>query len=100
VQEVDWELEAHELSDWDEGALPTLTRFLRQHLPRASELRTDRDLSEERILQALTRCGRPVWTEHDFQLLLQRLQHAGYGWLRPSGIRAKLAQLARTLPLA
>jgi hypothetical protein len=65
-------------------------------VPYLGELRPDRDFSEEKLLQALTRKGRPTWTEQDFQILLQDLQCAGYGWIRPEGIRAKLEEFTRT----
>jgi WD40 repeat protein len=98
VQELDWELTARDPADWDEGALPLLKTFLSSHIPYRGVLRPDRDLSEERILQALTRRGDPVWSEQDFQLLIDHLQYAGYGWLHPAGVRAKLEELVRSMP--
>jgi hypothetical protein len=43
----------------------------------------------------LTRRGKPVWTEEDFEELLFGLGCAGYGWLRPDGVRRQLQQMAR-----
>jgi WD40 repeat protein/serine/threonine protein kinase len=57
--ELDWELEARELTDWDEGAQPYLEIFLTQHTPYASMLPQDREPSEQEVQQALTRRGRP-----------------------------------------
>jgi hypothetical protein len=42
---------------------------------------------------SLTRRGRPVWTEQEFQNLLYTLGCAGYGWLRPVGVRRELARM-------
>lgn len=98
--ELDWELEARDPAEWDDGALPALRTFLAQHVPYTGALRPDRSLSEEKIELALTRRGKPVWGEQDFQALLRHLQQSGYGWLRPAGVRVKLAELARTFPSA
>ncbi len=94
--ELDWELGARELTDWDEGARPYLEIFLTQHTPYASMLPQGREPSEQEVQQALTRRGRPSWSEDDFQKLIQQLQYAGYGWLRPEGVRQQLEYMART----
>jgi WD40 repeat protein/serine/threonine protein kinase len=94
--ELDWELEARELTDWDEGARSYLEIFLTQHTPYASMLPQDRKPSIQEVQQALTRRGRPSWNEDDFQKLIQQLQYAGYGWLRPEGVRKQLEHMART----
>jgi hypothetical protein len=92
--ELDWELEARDFTEWDEGALPYLEVFLTQHTPYAGGLPQDREPSEEEVQQALTRRGKPSWTEGDFQDLIRQLQYAGYGWLRPEGVRRKLEEMA------
>jgi hypothetical protein len=92
--ELDWELESHDPADWDAGAQPYLEIFLTQHVPYAGVLPQGREPSEQEIQQALTRRGRPSWTEQDFQELIRQLQYAGYGWLRPEGVRNKLEELA------
>ena len=51
--------------------------------------------SADEITQALTRRGKPVWTEEDFEDLLYTLGCAGYGWLRPEGVQRHLKQMAR-----
>jgi len=51
-------------------------------------------LTEKQISQALTRRGRAFWTEKDFQRLLYMLGCAGYGWLRPEGVRRELTKMA------
>jgi WD40 repeat protein len=65
--ELDWEFDAPEAADWDPGATPHLDAFLRH-------------------------CG-PQWTNRDFATLLHRLEDAGYGWLRASGVRAQLDRM-------
>jgi WD40 repeat protein len=111
---LDWELEDSPPADWHEGALPYLEMFLALHTPYAARLcgdrkRTVKELmqlpltrlfrsapTEEEVAQALTRRGKPSWTENDFQDLLFTLGCAGYGWLRPEGVRRKLEQMARS----
>jgi hypothetical protein len=117
---LDWELGDQQPAEWDEGARPYLETFLTLHTPYAADWVQDRRRTvkeimhlplsrlfkstptEEEIAEALTRPealirgGRPRCTEKDFQGLLHLLGCAGYGWLRPEGVRSKLKQLART----
>jgi WD40 repeat protein len=51
-------------ADWDEGAQPYLDIFRKVH---------------------------PNYTEKDVQRFLTELQYRGYGWLRPEGVRKRLA---------
>jgi predicted Zn finger-like uncharacterized protein len=113
---LDWELEDNQPADWNEGARPYLEMFLSLHTPYAAQLpqdrkRTMKDIvnsslarlfkagpTEEDIAQALTRRGRPFWTEEDFEDLLYTLGCAGYGWLRPEGVRRQLEQMSRKWP--
>ncbi|MEU9507387.1 protein kinase [Micromonospora sp. NPDC048170] len=66
--ELDWELEARAVADWDDGATPYLEMFLRRYGPQ--------------------------WTTHNVDVLLRRLQDVGYGWLRPDGVLARLDRMA------
>jgi WD40 repeat protein len=96
IWELDWDLEDRAPADWDEGARPHLLMFLSAHTPYAAELPQSREPTEEEIRLALTRRGRPAWTESDFRDLLYTLGCAGYGWLRPEGVRRELESMART----
>jgi WD40 repeat protein len=87
---LDWELEENEPADWDEGARPYLDVFLRGHRPYGSALPRDRQPTDEEVTRALTRRGKPEWSEEDFQGFLYTLGCAGYGWLRPEGVRQEL----------
>jgi WD40 repeat protein len=87
---LDWELEDRLPADWDEGARPHLENFLVLHTPYAATLPTDHVPTHEEVTLALTRQGTPIWTEEDFQNLLYTLGCAGYGWLRPEGVRHQL----------
>jgi WD40 repeat protein len=93
--ELDWDYEFPDPADWDDGARPYLETFLTLHTPYAAPLPQDREPLEEEIVLALTRRGKPSWTEEDFQGLIRQLQYAGYGWLRPEGVRAELERTAR-----
>ncbi len=93
---LDWNIEIPEPADWDEGARPFLNAFLRRQQPYAGELPADREPSDEEIRLALTKTGRPVWSDDDFAALQVELQDAGYGWLRPQGVQAELERMADT----
>jgi WD40 repeat protein/serine/threonine protein kinase len=111
----DWELADRQPADWDDGARPYLETFLAIHTPYAAEGTRDRKRSvkeimhsalsrlfkpaptEEELAESLTRRGPPRYTEKDFRALLHLLGCAGYGWLRPEGVRARLKQMARAL---
>jgi WD40 repeat protein len=104
---LDWELADTEPADWDEGARPYLEIFLSLHTPYAvppPERKRGRlplarlfqsTPNEKEITPSLTRQGPPKWTENDFQGLLRTLGYAGYGWLRPEGVRRELMRMAR-----
>jgi hypothetical protein len=92
-RELDWELAAHDLADWDEGASSYLESFLVLHTPYATELPAERKVSAQEVQQALTHRGTPTWSEEDFQCLLRQLLNFGYGWLRPEGVRRQLEQM-------
>jgi WD40 repeat protein len=103
---LDWELSDTAPTDWDEGARPYLEMFLSLHTPYALPPERKRSRSplarlfqftptEKEIAQALIRHGPPKWTENDFLGLLRTLGYAGYGWLRPEGVRHELTRMAR-----
>ena len=83
---LDWELENKEPADWDEEARHHLVNFLTLHTPYIS---TDPSHPE-----FLVRRGQPTWTEEDWQGLLYTLGCAGYGWLRPEGVKRELEKMA------
>ena len=89
------ELEEKEPADWDESARPHLENFLTLHTPYAGTLPQSREPTEEEIALALTRRGKPTWMEEDFKGLLTTLGCAGYGWLRPEGLRRELERMAK-----
>jgi hypothetical protein len=77
------ELEARELTDWDEAARPYLKMFLTLHTPAAN------------LLEKLTfRSRKPRWSDVDFTQLLTTMGAAGFGWLRPQGVQRKLEEMA------
>jgi len=94
--ELDWEFESREQADWDEGARFVLANFLTLHRPYAAELPTVRQPTEDEITRSLTRSGTPSWNESDFKQLLHTLACAGYGWLKPEGVRKELMNMAAT----
>ena len=99
---LDWELEAIESTDWDDGARRYLEIFLNCQTPYVGVLLTDREPGEEEIQRSLTRGGKPTWAHEDFNSLLETLGRMGYGWLRPEGVLAELQRMAndwKGLPL-
>lgn len=91
---LDWELADHVPAEWDPLAEPILRNFLVNATPYAAQLREDREESERRIKQALTRKGVPTWSEPDLAKLFTALGCAGYGWLRPEGVMTVLQRMA------
>ena len=90
---LDWDLEDKHPADWDEGARTYLDTFLTLHTQCAAKLPKNREPTEDEIKLALTRHGKPVWNDRDFQELLHMLGCAGYGWLRPDGVRQELEKM-------
>jgi WD40 repeat protein len=92
--ELDWEWEFPPAADWDEGARPYLESFLNLHTPYAGEIPRDHTPSEDEILLSLLHRGKPFWNEQEFDSLIRQLQYAGYGWLRPDGVKRKLEEMS------
>jgi len=92
--ELDWEYEFPGWAEWDDGAQSHLETFVTLHTPCQGPLPRGREPTHEELTAALTRSGKPTWTEADFQGLITTLQHAGFGWLRPEGVRRELEKMA------
>ena len=90
---LDWNYEFPGWAEWDDGAEPYLQNFIVNHTPYAGEIPRDHKPTEEEVTLALTRKGKPSWTDEDFKWLINDLQNRGYGWLRPEGIRKKLEEM-------
>jgi len=91
-----WDYEFPRCADWDENARPYLEHFLTLHTTYAAALPNDGDPAEDEIILALTRRGKPSWTNEDFQQLLLKLSFAGFGGLRPERVYAELRGMAHT----
>ncbi|MBF0456550.1 MAG: protein kinase [Nitrospirae bacterium] len=76
---IDWEIEARDFKDWDDGAAAYAELFISRHTPF--------------IKDSFTRRGSPIWDETDVASLLSELGLRGFGWLKPDGVRAKLNEL-------
>lgn len=92
--ELDWDYDFPGWTDWDERARPHLADFLTLHTPYASELPPDREPTEEEVVLALTRRGKPSWNHQDWLSLLASLGRAGFGWLRPESVGRELEKMA------
>ncbi|MBO0790916.1 MAG: protein kinase, partial [Ktedonobacteraceae bacterium] len=88
IWELDWDLEALNAMDWDEGATSYLETFLS-----LQALSTKTAAHEYIPLQSEHHSIRR-WSDEAFQELLLQLQYADYGWLRPEGVQRKLIELA------
>ena len=93
IWEFDWEWEFREPPTGTKVRGPTFEAFLELHTPHAAAPPSDRQPSESEVRIAPTRRGTPTWDDQEFEKLIGQLQCAGYGWLRPEGIRAKLEEL-------
>jgi hypothetical protein len=78
---LEWEFELTPPADWDERARPFLTSFLTLYSSTPN---------------GPTPTAKPRWVEENFRHLIDRLGRAGFGWLRPEGIRRKLEAMAAT----
>jgi hypothetical protein len=96
--ELDWAYEFPGWDEWDAGAEPYLQNYLTLQTPAAAQLPADREPTPKKVTAALTRQGKPAWTEEDFTALLLDLSRRGYGWLKPEGVRRKLEEMAKTEP--
>jgi hypothetical protein len=94
----DWELAPNRPEAWDERAGPYLTLFLAGQRPYLEILPEGREPFPEDMTLALIRQGPPAWDEADLERLGQILSRAGYGWLRPEGVRRKLVELSQNWP--
>lgn len=95
--ELDWEFDRKHRADWDDGAFPHLEAFLCKQTP-CSGIRPQANWFVRLFHNppVFVRGGRPSWNEDDFRQLLFTLGCAGYGWLRPEGVRSELEKLAAT----
>jgi WD40 repeat protein len=91
---LDWELEDRDTADWDERARQHLVNFLSLHTPCVGSPTEGGTPTDEEVRLALMRQGQPIWTDADFTQLLRTLGCAGYGWLRPEGVKRELEKMA------
>lgn len=91
--ELDWEIQIPPPADWSEAARPYLEIFLTLHTPLTSSLLGRIPLFGQNR-QSPVRRGQPQWTTEDFKYLLNTLGNAGFGWLRPEGVRRELETMA------
>lgn len=89
-----WDYEAVASTDWDDDATPILEAFLTLRTPYGPDLPKEVRPNEQQVREALTRAGKPAWEDKDFAELLDELRAAGFGWLRPDGVKQKLNTMA------
>jgi WD40 repeat protein/tRNA A-37 threonylcarbamoyl transferase component Bud32 len=91
--ELDWEYEARDPVDWDEGARPYLVNFLTLQTPYAVALSANSAPTEKEVTRSFKRKGKAEWSDEEFSKLIDTLGHVGYGWLRPEGVRKELEKM-------
>lgn len=74
-----WKYDFQKPIDWDEGARSYLETFLTVHCA------IGRD--------GISRVGKPVWNDKDFEKLFTELQYRGYGSLHSEGVRKELEKM-------
>jgi len=87
---LDWELEERGRADWDDVAAPYMVNFLTLHTPPAGVLPDGRDPFEKEIVMALTRIGKPEFTDDEYDEFYMSLRYAGLGYLSKEGVRDRL----------
>jgi WD40 repeat protein len=90
---LDWELQNQTRENWQEEIRPYLENFLFLHTPLTTLLSPGKQLSFLDKKNALTRQGKPTWTDNDFNSLLYNLGCAGYGWLKPEEVIKQLKSI-------
>jgi WD40 repeat protein/serine/threonine protein kinase len=98
---IDWAVEDRSPADWNDGARPYLLNFLAAHQCHkdgiAQSLNRNFLAAHQRVKdgigQSLNPGGKPVVKEGDFQQLLSALGCAGYGWLRPEGVKQEMERV-------
>ena len=90
-----WDYEFPDKVAWDGGAEPYLRAFLRGHANCPKPQLEDQESEGEDTAGSRGARGTPTWEALHFHGLLRTLQCAGYGWLRPEGVRHKLCTMAR-----
>ena len=93
----DWELAVRDPADWVDEAHPYLEVFLRAQQPYGPALPSDRAPHDKEIARALKRKRSAAWIEGDFERLQYTLSCAGFGWLRPEGVRNELERMAAAM---
>jgi len=94
IMRVDWDLENKAPTNYRDDIESFIKVFLSCHTPYKSKLPKDRKAFDDEIRLALTRKGKPLWTDEDFKQLIYELGCAGYGWLSPEGVKRKLVKMA------
>ncbi len=94
VWALDWALDDHPPAAWDPGAEPLVRNFLISCTPYAAELDPDKEASEKKIMQALTRKGHPKYGDTDLNRLSFALGCGGYGWLHMKGVMSVVERMA------
>ncbi|MBF0320953.1 MAG: serine/threonine protein kinase, partial [Nitrospirae bacterium] len=76
---LQWGFTIRDFTDWVDGALPYLKRFLSRH--------------RKIVNDTLITIGIPSPKDEDMAGLLAELRRRGFGWLTPEGVNAKLIEL-------
>jgi WD40 repeat protein len=97
VWALDWDLTERAVADHDAGVSPYLLAFLRRQSHQVGPLPAEGTPSPEEVERACRPRFPPTWDEPAFQGLLYTLGCAGFGWLRPSGVRDTLKKMAASL---
>ena len=94
IWELDWEFSLKDDHCRNDSIRVYLENFIYLHRPCTGELPEGREPSSEEIIWALTRRGKPEWTDEEFEKLLETLRYAGYGKLLPETVKEELKKIA------
>ena len=88
---MDWDLSERQPGDWDKGALPCLKSWLAR---RANGDRVYGPTMARRFGSGLFGATRGAVGDAEMAEVVHLLGCAGYGWLRPEAVRARLDRMA------
>ena len=91
---LDWELLETAPAPWHDAAEPILDAFLTLRTPYAGDLPSEYSPTQDELLAALQRKGRPEYNDGDVDELMYTLGCAGLGYLTRAGVEEHLQSMA------
>lgn len=94
---MDWELDETYDGSWDERMRPIVQNFAFAHQPTAGTINANSDPSPAEVAKALTRRGRPEWTDEEARGLRYDIGCAGFGMPTVENLDRELKKIAQKI---